>query len=368
MFDKRLEIYRTNINCSIDDAVLDIFSQVDKSSKLLKLTFFHLPADNNEYLANITRIKQLAKEKFGENAPLISYVAQKPFGSIITAEAIYLDEETEIERRNGYILIKCGLTRTIVTEGIIPDDIDTGIYEQSHNIFYKISAMLAEAKMSASDIYRQWNYIQEITGENNGKQNYQEFNDARTLFYEENNWHSNYPAATGIGTSRGGVMIEVMASCGGNPANCPIDNPLQTAAHVYSQKVLIGNKKQQKTTPKFERARIVGEEIYISGTAAIRGEESLASLDITGQTEATMQIMDALIAPNNLPIPCRKTEYDSLRVYVKKEEDIPSAQSFLKQHYPNPKTHFVVSDVCRPELLIEIEGVAKLKAPRREQA
>ena len=360
MFDKRQKIYRTNIGCSIDDAVLDIFSQVDKSARLLKITFFHLPSDNAEYLANIARIRQLAKERFTENAPLISYVAQKPFGSTITAEAIYLDEDIEIERRNGYILTKCGLTRTIVTEGIVPDDIETGIYEQSHNIFEKISAILAEAKMSASDIYRQWNYIQEITGENNGKQNYQEFNDARTLFYEENNWHSNYPAATGIGTSRGGVMIEIMASCGGNPANCPIDNPLQTAAHVYSQKVLIGNKEQQKTTPKFERARIVGEDIYISGTAAIRGEESLASLDITGQTEATMQIMDALITPSNLPIPCRRTEYDSLRVYVKREEDIPSAQSYLEQHYSAPQMHFVVSDVCRPELLIEIEGTAHL--------
>lgn len=358
MFDKRQEIYTTNTVDSIDDAVLDIFSQVDKRATLLKLTFFHLPDNNTGYLANITRIRHLAKEKFGNDAPLISYVAQKPFGSTITAEAMYLDEDCTVERRNGYILIECGLTRTIVTEGITPDDIAASTYEQSRNIFGKIGAILAEAKMKASDIYRQWNYIQEITGENNGKQNYQEFNDARTLFYEENGWHSNYPAATGIGTSHGGVMIEIMATCGGNPANCPIDNPLQTAAHVYSQRVLIGNGEEQKTTPKFERARIAGENIYISGTAAIRGEESLSSLDITGQTAATMEIMNTLIAPDNIPIPCRSTVYDTLRVYVKREEDILPALEYLQEHYPAAQKHFVVSDVCRPELLVEIEGTA----------
>ncbi len=358
MFDKRQEIYTTNIVDSIDDAVLGIFSQVDPKATLLKLTFFHLPDDNVGYLANITRIRHLAKEKFGNDAPLISYVAQKPFGSAITAEALYLDEGSTIERRNGYILIECGLTRTIITEGIIPDDIMESTYEQSHNIFGKIGAILADANMKASDIYRQWNYIQDITEENNGKQNYQDFNDARSLFYEENGWHSNYPAATGIGTSRGGVMIEIMATCGGNPANCPIDNPLQTAAHVYSQRVLIGNGEEQKTTPKFERARIAGENIYISGTAAIRGEESLSSLDITGQTAATMEIMNTLIAPDNIPIPCRSTVYDTLRVYVKREEDILPAQEYLQEHYPAAQKHFVVSDVCRPELLIEIEGTA----------
>ena len=358
MFDKRQEIYTTNIVDSIDDAVLGIFSQVDPKATLLKLTFFHLPDDNVGYLANITRIRHLAKEKFGNDAPLISYVAQKPFGATITAEAMYLDEDCTVERRNGYTLIECGLTRTIVTEGITPDDIAVSTYGQSRNIFGKIGAILADANMKASDIYRQWNYIQDITEENNGKQNYQDFNDARSLFYEENGWHSKYPAATGIGTSRGGVMIEIMATCGGNPANRPIDNPLQTAAHVYSQRVLIGNGEGQKTTPKFERARIAGENIYISGTAAIRGEESLSSLDITGQTAATMEIMNTLIAPDNIPIPCRSTVYDTLRVYVKREEDILPAQEYLQEHYPAAQKHFVVSDVCRPELLIEIEGTA----------
>jgi hypothetical protein len=61
-----------------------------------------------------------------------------------------------------------------------------------------------------------------------------------------------------------------------------VDNPLQIAAHAYSQNVLLGEKDAalpQKTTPKFERAKAVWKEdhgfVYVSGTAAIRGEQSL---------------------------------------------------------------------------------------------
>lgn len=363
MFDKKQRIYTTNIDSGIKDAVLDIFSQVEHTAKLLKLTLFHLPTDNAQYLSNITLIKKLAKENFGSNTPLISYIAQKPYNSTITAEVLYLDEDINIERREGYIIAECGLTRTIITEGIIPDCLETSIYNQACNIFDKVGTILAEAKMKASDIYRQWNYIQGITRQIAGRQNYQEFNDARSLFYQKNDWYCNYPAATGIGTSFGGVMVEFFASCGGNPVNCAIDNPMQISAHTYSQKVLIGSsegKDTQKTTPKFERARLIGEGVYISGTAAIRGEESLSNEDITAQTASTMQIMDALIAPGNLPVPCRRTQYDTLRVYVKNEKDIPLAQSYLQQYYPVPQKHFVVSDICRPELLIEIEGTAHL--------
>ena len=40
-----------------------------------------------------------------------------------------------------------------------------------------------------------------------------------------------------------------------------VDNPLQVAAHAYSQNVLLGETVlQQKTTPKFERAKAVWKE------------------------------------------------------------------------------------------------------------
>lgn len=61
----------------------------------------------------------------------------------------------------------------------------------------------------------------------------------------------------------------------------PIDNKLQIAAHAYSDQVLEAAQ-QKKATPKFERAKSMTFDdrriVYISGTAAIRGEESLVGV------------------------------------------------------------------------------------------
>ena len=44
----------------------------------------------------------------------------------------------------------------------------------------------------------------------------------------------------------------------------------------------------------------------------------------------------------------------------KRKEDIPQVQQYMEQHYPTPLNHYLVSDICRPELLIEIEGTAHI--------
>ena len=51
----------------------------------------------------------------------------------------------------------------------------------------------------------------------------------------------------------------------------------------------------QKTTPKFERAKRLtsgnNSMIYISGTAAIRGEETLIGVGLERQLHITMEIL-----------------------------------------------------------------------------
>jgi len=67
---------------------------------------------------------------------------------------------------------------------------------------------------------------------------------------------------------------------------------LQVAAHAYSEQVL-EVARQKKTTPKFERAKSMTFQdrklIYISGTAAIRGEESLTGVGLERQLRITME-------------------------------------------------------------------------------
>lgn len=179
------------------------------------------------------------------------------------------------------------------------------VTQQAEQAFGKAEKVLLQEGMHWGDVVRQWNYLEWITGYSDGNQRYQDFNDVRSRFYASSVWPAGYPAATGIGTQHGGVMIDLNAIVA-DPRKLqivPLDNDLQVAAHSYSDKVLF-SRSEQKTTPKFERAKVVsdGEHglVYISGTAAIRGENSLQDMGVLVQTGTTMENIEHLIAPENL--------------------------------------------------------------------
>ena len=363
MVNKTQRIYTSTIEGAFEEMLRNALLQIDATG-VIKLAIFSLPTDNCEYRQNLETIDKVTKEIFGELPPLTSYISQKTSHGGVTIEATYIaDSNATVEHHRNYRLIKSNGCTEIVTGGIVPRFEGGSTFEQSMDIFEGIGKMLSSNGFKPSNIYRQWNYIPGITVLNYGSQNYQEFNDARSIFYGSDNWAGGYPAATGIGTSAGGVVVEVCAIKGEDCANQPIDNPLQIAAHNYSQQVLDGKVIEQlseRTTPKFERARVLGETVYISGTAAIKGECSNFSTDTVEQAAETMEIMDRLISKENIPVENNGAQYDLLRVYVKRENDIPAVCDYMQSHYPAAKKHYLVADVCRPELLIEIEGVAHI--------
>ena len=363
MVNKTQRIYTSTIEGAFEEMLRSALSQVDATA-LIKLAIFNLPANNSEYKKNLETIENITKDVSGELPPLTSYIAQKTLHSGVTVEATYIaDSNATIEHHRNYKLIINNGCTELITGGIVPRVEGGSTFEQSKDIFDGIAKMLSGNGFKPSDIYRQWNYIPGITVLNDGSQNYQEFNDARSIFYSCDNWENGYPAATGIGTSAGGVVVEICAIKGEPCANLPIDNPLQIAAHNYSQKVLDGKvieNLNERTTPKFERARLLGNTVLISGTAAIKGECSNYSTDAVEQAAETMEIMDRLTSKENIPVENNGSQYDLLRVYVKRENDIPAVCEYMQSHYPAAKKHYLVADVCRPELLIEIEGVAHI--------
>ena len=138
--------------------------------------------------------------------------------------------------------------------------------ERAEDVFRKITAVLKAEGIGFSDVVRQWNYIEGIVGFSshgkNPRQNYQIFNDVRTRAYGPSGFIDGYPAATGIGMDRGGIVIECLAVKPG-PRDIRIlslSNPRQTDAHRYSQQVLKGKAlsgMEKKGTPKFERAKLL---------------------------------------------------------------------------------------------------------------
>ncbi|WP_291528705.1 hypothetical protein [Bacteroides sp. UBA939] len=347
----------------------------------VRMVIFGAPADNEEYVERFAFIREAVKGYFKENAPLVSYVAQPPqsMGLVMEVHEVVLTPQDMIGYRTQedtpYITIEREGCKRLFLSGVTGDVLRQSIREQSDEVFSRFARVLEAEKMPVSTIVRQWNYIEKITAYDvTGRQHYQNFNDARSLFYQTADWTTGYPAATGIGTQWGGIMVDAdVLLCEDRSVRvCGVDNPLQVAAHAYSQKVLLGEKDvtlSQKTTPKFERAKAIWKEdhgfVYVSGTAAIRGEQSLEGVGIEQQTVTTLENIEYLVSHDNLNragIPV--TEDASLitfRVYVKRWEDMEKARKVVTERYPTLPAIYTLTDVCRSELLIEIEGMGILR-------
>ncbi len=354
-----------------------LLDKIGKEEKAVRLVFFGSPGGNGEYLAQLDCIKKCVAERFAAQRPVVTYVAQKPLVGQLKMEIAAVDPaiREEVDIRYGdhnYMVLEDRTGRELIIGGILPDDMKADALTQSRDVFRKIGAIMEKEKFPVNSITRQWNYIERITDFNGERQHYQDFNDARSHFYAQADWsETGYPAATGIGTQLGGIMVELNALIKGEGIfNLPLDNSLQIAAHCYSQQVLLGAEDamfKEKTTPKFERARIVGfpdnATVYISGTAAIRGEESVQN-DITEQTRITMENIDFLTSPENInakgEVVDGKRTLRLLRIYIKNPEHLDPVRDYMNAHYGEVAKFYLYADVCRDELLIEMEGIADI--------
>lgn len=209
--------------------IIHYFLQVDKApfEKMLtqllaeykaihtpvRMVIFDAPMDNEEYIARFACIREAVKGIFKENQPTVSYVAQPPqtMGLLMEVHEVKLTEQDHIKyRMQGdlpYITIEREGCKRLFLSGVTGDVLHQSIREQSHEVFFRIAGVLEAEDMPVSSIIRQWNYIEKITAcDTTGHQHYQDFNDARSLFYNGVEWTTGYPAATGIGTQWGGVL------------------------------------------------------------------------------------------------------------------------------------------------------------------
>ena len=357
--DKYLKIISTGIQGSISSRCRDILGKVDKEQMVLGIVFFFEASGMDDYLESESAIVEACREHFGKTAPVVTCVAQKPIGTTLTAEVLYLREDATVEYSEDYIIIRGEKGAELITKGIhFPHEGDTGA--QARRIFERIREILDNEGFKVNEIVRQWNYIEGITHTDGKIQNYQLFNDARSAFYGSVDWPNGYPAATGIGCSEGGVTVSVYAVKDCATVSKPIDNPIQVPAHKYSGKVLKEGREAVRTTPKFERARLLDDTVLVSGTAAIKGENSEISTDPWLQSEAAIDVMEHLVEPGNIFPDCPRFHFEAIRVYIKKEKDIPAIVSSLTAHWKGVPIHFLMADICRPELLLELEGIGTI--------
>ena len=329
-------------------------------------------SDEVEYHQLLNELKSIVTSSLGRRVPvtLIPQYLLPKGGLSLDIYALDSAAEIKIEEREGICFgtIQNEDEKLLFVEGIPASDFTQSVRQQSDEVFAKLDGLLSAYGFEVDDIVRQWNYIGNIVSYRNGKQNYQEFNDARSCYYAKGTWGNGYPAATGIGTSCEGIIVGGIAFKKSD-AECkaiyPIDNPLQIAAHVYSKKVLIDNDlNAMKSTPKFERAKLIETErgacCFVSGTAAIRGEASMDSTSAKSQTVMTIENIEHLVSKENLvKYGCKPYDlkYAQIQVFIKNAEDFEEVKAVVEEAYKGVPVIYSIADVCRCELLVEIEGI-----------
>jgi hypothetical protein len=362
------------------DQLDSIFYALDQRNlnNIVRMVFFGNPSCHVEYLKQLEIIGEWIELTFENKPPTFSYIWQPPLGGsslILEVTAIVPDDATQIVYKNykniPYILVKQSQATMLFLTGMKAGSFLLNVRNQADAVFSGIEKILQAENFHLSSIVRQWNYIQDIVGVENGKQNYQEFNDSRSFYYGKTSFSHGFPAATGIGAVFPGVSIDLDAllPTDSSLTIIPVNNKLQVPAHFYSAEVLFGDDDECsgiKTTPKFERAKLIlsGNKgiLYLSGTAAIRGEMSLQFAGIEEQTIITLENIDHLISGTTLSDSgIQKSDHislNALRIYLKEGQYYDVVKQFVDKKYPGVQAVYLTGDVCRNELLIEIEGLA----------
>ncbi len=375
---------------TLSEKLADCYRQFTESSlknagtknSIVKQTIFIATRSSTEYFQSKQKLLVCATNFFGVLPPT-SILAQTPENESLAVEFVLVDglnSDDIFHKRNdesSWLVIQRGAAKILIASGLGEENTEAGnIFFRSETAFRQLHHILTEEGMEFSDIIRQWNYIEQITEtldqHNSPSQHYQIFNDVRSKYYQLSDFKNGFPAATGIGMDFGGIIIDAIAvrfeeenSIGA------LKSPVQLDAYTYSKEVLAENNAMCdfcRTTPKFERAKILtvsGRKwILISGTAAISGQVSDDQFSAEHQTEMTIKNILRLISMENIEkhgiISDEKANIQSLRVYVKYKKDIPEVKAVCMRYFPELPVIYVVADICRPELLVEIEGLAVL--------
>jgi len=199
-------------------------------------------------------------------------------------------------------------------------------------------------------LHRIWNLVPYITAAPEGVENYCAFNAGRHRLLSAR-WGaaltSRLPAASALGTLGGPPALAFSAA---RRAAQHFENPLQESAITYPQEY-------GPSPPAFARGSSLttaaGTVWHLSGTASIRGCRTVGT-DIATQLSVTLENVATLCASMDLP-PQRSAAW---KIFLRHPEHLAHAAAAFSAAWPGDmaSSMFLHADICRPDLLVEIEA------------
>jgi chorismate lyase/3-hydroxybenzoate synthase len=234
----------------------------------------------------------------------------------------------------------------------------------------------AELARRGRHAIRFWNFIPRIHAQlTDGRDRYMVFNAGRfhafsDLYGSAQLFARALPTASAVGIDGGPLVIHAL---GDIVAGTPLENPRQVPAYSYSRRY-------GPLPPCFARATLTEREpgdhrLLIGGTASIIGEDSHHARDPRRQAHETFDNLAQLVAsasarvhaaaavetPMLPPVADPLDALTDLRVYFVQEDHAPLVRDMVLARFRRAShIEFTRADLCRTELLVEIEGLARL--------
>ena len=223
--------------------------------------------------------------------------------------------------------------------------------QEARAMFARADAMLQATGGSYADVVRTWIYLADIL------QWYDEFNSVRSALYSEvaqtgqtdSSWP---PASTGIEARPPGgahCLMDLFAIGGPGRRDVSVEalrNPRQSEAYGYGS--------------AFSRGMVVTfdgvETAYVSGTAAIDEEGRSAGVgDLRGQVNRTLDNIVSLLSTRHMTL----DDFVSSTVFIKHGHTADIVRELIEERSKSLANGiYIAADICRPELLLEVDGIA----------
>lgn len=205
-------------------------------------------------------------------------------------------------------------------------------------------------------LLRVWNYFPGINSDADGLERYRRFCRGRhDAFVAKGRVVANdAPAACALGSRSGPLIVYFLAS---REAGRRVENPRQVSAYHYPERY-------GPRSPTFSRAMLTPTRrdglLFISGTAGIVGHETRHVGNAPEQARETVANLLAVIEEARGAGLRYGASGGALmaRAYLRRPEFLPIVRDALAQAFgAGTHVHYLQADICRADLLLEVEAV-----------
>ena len=205
-------------------------------------------------------------------------------------------------------------------------------------------------------LYRIWNYVPGINTVTDGLENYRAFCQGRSLAFEAEagaGFPQILPSASAVGTPDGFQSLVFVA---GPTRPRHFENPEQVPAYRYPPEY-------GPRPPSFSRATVAALPdrtlTFISGTAAIKGHQTVAPGALDAQLDCTLDNLRLISLATGLGenLGAGRVAQRHFKVYLRRAADLAAIRNRLERLLLQPTDHviYLQADICRAALNVEIE-------------